>query len=162
MWVLRPRWSNAEFLGVYLILPLSHSEPHRFCRFVQQANHRPDAAKSHGVAIVGSRFEIFPYVVLESLAAGVATVATDVGGVSEIIRDGETGVLVPSEDPNRMARACLTLLNNRSLCQSLGTTARQDMHARFSPREIAKQLVSFLETVSGSNTVDCLSLRPCA
>ena len=103
--------------------------------------------QSHGVAIVGSRFEIFPYVVMESLAAGVATVATDVGGVSEIIRDGETGVLVPSEDPNRMAHACLTLLNNRSLCRSLGTTARQDMHARFSPREIARQLVSFLETV---------------
>jgi glycosyltransferase involved in cell wall biosynthesis len=59
--------------------------------------------RRHGVTVLASRYENFPYTLLESLAVGAATVSADAGGPAEIIRDGETGLLVPAEDPVALA-----------------------------------------------------------
>ena len=56
-----------------------------------------------------SRFESMSYTLLEAMACGVACVATQVGGNADLIRDGETGILVPPNDPAALAEAMLLL-----------------------------------------------------
>ena len=55
-----------------------------------------------------------PNVVLEALACEVPVVATDVGGVPELMVDGETGYLVPAKNPGELSRKINKLLENKS------------------------------------------------
>jgi glycosyltransferase involved in cell wall biosynthesis len=61
---------------------------------------------------VPSRWEGCPYAVLEAFRVGVPVVATAVGGVPDLIRDGENGVLVPEGDAAALAAAILELLRD--------------------------------------------------
>jgi len=56
-------------------------------------------------AILSSSWENFPHVVVEALAVGTPVIATDVGGVAEVVRDGENGLLVPAGDSRAFAAA---------------------------------------------------------
>ena len=64
------------------------------------------------VLAMPSRWEAFPYLVLEAMAAGVPVVASDVGGVDEAVSDGESAVLVPPGQPEKMANALMRLLDS--------------------------------------------------
>lgn len=103
--------------------------------------------QSHGIVLVASRHETFGYTAVEALACGRAVVSTAAGGLAEIIRDGETGLLVPPEDPEAMADACLRLIETPALAAQLGQAAQADVAARFAPRQVASQMVDFLETL---------------
>jgi glycosyltransferase involved in cell wall biosynthesis len=70
--------------------------------------------------------------VLEAAAAGRPIVASAVGGIPEIVRDGETGLLVPPRDSDALGEAVLRLLNDRALARRLGDAARTHVAARFS------------------------------
>jgi glycosyltransferase involved in cell wall biosynthesis len=70
-----------------------------------------------------ARAEVQPLSILEAMACATPVVATDVGGISETILDGETGILVPLEDPRKLADACVELLRNRELGATLGSNA---------------------------------------
>ncbi len=67
------------------------------------------------VFVMPSRHEPFGIVNLEAMAAGVAVVATDVGGVSEFVRDGVSGLLVAPDDPGALARTMRTALCDAGL-----------------------------------------------
>ncbi len=71
--------------------------------------------------VLPSLFEGLPLSILEALAAARPVVATNVGGNSEVITDGETGLLVPPADPSALARALLRLLADEDLAQRLAT-----------------------------------------
>jgi glycosyltransferase involved in cell wall biosynthesis len=62
--------------------------------------------------VLSSWWEGFPTVLLESMAVGVPVVATDVSGSRELIKEGETGLLVPPRNPKRLAQAILRVLDN--------------------------------------------------
>ena len=85
-----------------------------------------------------SRFEGFPLALLEALLARSAVVATDVGGVSEIVRDDETGLLVPAEDPKALASAIRRLLADADLRRRLGERGRQLVLERFTADHMAR------------------------
>jgi len=89
---------------------------------------RDDAAEVIGAAdvvVCPSRSEGFPQVPLQAMAAGVPVVATRVGGTPEIVADGVTGLLVPSEDPAALAGALDRLLGDRNLARALGEAGRR-------------------------------------
>jgi glycosyltransferase involved in cell wall biosynthesis len=86
---------------------------------------------SFDVFALPSRFEGFPLALLEALLARSAVVAADVGSVAEAVRDGETGLLVPAEDPRALARAIRRLLEDPELRQRLGEQGRQLVLERF-------------------------------
>lgn len=73
---------------------------------------------------------------LEAAACGVPAVTTRRGALPEIVRDGETGVLV-DEDPAALARGWLRLLADSALCARLGTAAAADARVRFAPERFA-------------------------
>jgi glycosyltransferase involved in cell wall biosynthesis len=69
------------------------------------------------------RTEILPLAVLEAMALGVPVVATDVGGVADVVHDGTTGLLVAPEDPRALARALVRVLRDDALAERLRAAA---------------------------------------
>lgn len=63
--------------------------------------------------------EIFGIVNLEAMAMGVPIIASDIGGVPEIVKDKETGLLVPPNNPEKIANAIMLLINNPQLSKTL-------------------------------------------
>ena len=75
--------------------------------------------------VLSSVTEGYSMVLLEASAAALPIIATDVGGNSEIIRDGHTGRLVPPSNADLLAAAMITLLQQPRVAQSLGRSARE-------------------------------------
>jgi glycosyltransferase involved in cell wall biosynthesis len=86
-----------------------------------------------------------PTVLLEAMARGIPVVSTRVAGIPEVVRDHETGLLVPPEDPEALAEAITTLLRDRSLAASQATAARSLVKERFDPRRNAALLQSVFD-----------------
>ena len=73
--------------------------------------------------VLNSTYEGLPHVVLEAMGLGLPVVATAVGGIPEVVRDGETGILVPTVDGG-LAGVLKRVVNDYELRQSLSQTAR--------------------------------------
>ena len=65
----------------------------------------------------------FPIVILESFSCGTPVIATDVGGIPEIVKDGETGFLIPRSNSKAMASQIVKLLNNSDLLRQMSRSA---------------------------------------
>ncbi len=83
-----------------------------------------------------------PNAVLEAMACGLPVVATPVGGMLDVIRDGENGLLVPVNDAEALAKAVQTLLADHALRTRIVTAARQTILEGFTPE---KELEANLE-----------------
>jgi glycosyltransferase involved in cell wall biosynthesis len=84
------------------------------------------------VAVLCSRSEALPNALLEYMAAARPTVATAVGGVPEVVRDGSEALLVPAGDTPRLADAIDRLLADRALARRLALAARARAVERYS------------------------------
>ncbi|MGD8472478.1 MAG: glycosyltransferase [Anaerolineae bacterium] len=87
-----------------------------------------------------------PNVLLESMASGLAIVASKVAGVPDVMTDGENGLLVPEKDAEALAAAICTLLRDPSLRQRLGEAARATTLDHLSWTNVAKQVVAVLRS----------------
>ena len=67
-----------------------------------------------------------PIGILEAMAMGKPIVATNVGGIKEILKDGETGLFVPSKDSESLAQKAIYLLKNENVAKCLGEKAREE------------------------------------
>jgi glycosyltransferase involved in cell wall biosynthesis len=83
------------------------------------------------VFVLSTRSEGLPLSVLEAMAAGLPVVASDVGGIPELVADGVSGVLVPPGDPDALAEAIERLLENSPLAQQLGLAGRRRVLENF-------------------------------
>ncbi|HEU4403198.1 MAG TPA: glycosyltransferase family 4 protein [Candidatus Polarisedimenticolia bacterium] len=81
-------------------------------------------------------------VLKEALACGVPAVATDIGGASEILRPGETGLIVPPHDPPRLAQAILALLDDPERARAMGRQGSRDVAGRFTARRLAEETIA--------------------
>ncbi len=86
--------------------------------------------------VLPSEQESFGLAALEALASGVPVVATNVGGLPEVVRHAETGWLVPVRDPAALAAAILKLLADEPRRAAMGRAARADALARFRPEPV--------------------------
>ncbi|HEV3404655.1 MAG TPA: glycosyltransferase family 4 protein [Gaiellaceae bacterium] len=98
------------------------------------------------LAVLSSRWENFPHALVEALAVGTPVVATAVGGVPEIVRDGENGLLVPPRDPEALAGAIRRGLAERERL-AVATVASV---ARFAPARIYGELERILEQAAST------------
>ncbi|MCX7014007.1 MAG: glycosyltransferase family 4 protein [Candidatus Sumerlaeota bacterium] len=84
------------------------------------------------VLVLSSISESLPRVVIEAMAAGVAVVATDVGGVRECVEEGKSGIIVPPRDTARLAEAIGELANDPKRRSDLAAAGQAAARARFS------------------------------
>ena len=94
------------------------------------------------ICVLTSKTEGFSNSILEYMAAGKPVVATDVGGASEAIREGETGFLVESDDDKTMAMRLVELLNDTEKAVRLGIKGCETAEKKFS---LAAQIEKTLE-----------------
>ena len=92
------------------------------------------------IFVLPSVFEPFGIVLLEALSCATPVVATYAGGIPEIIRNGENGLLVPVNNPGDLARAIQRLLDNDDERVSMGQTGRRYVEAIFSLENSIKKL----------------------
>ena len=102
---------------------------------------------SVSVAVVPSFHESFGLAALEAMACGVPVVASAVGGLTEIVVHDDCGLLVPSNNPERLAEALLMLLKNEPLRYRLSEAARRRAEL-FSKEGRAQQLLGLIDRIS--------------
>lgn len=100
------------------------------------------------LTVVPSRAEAFGLVNIESMAVGTAVVASAVGGIPEIIRDGVDGFLVPPDDPAALAARLAELLGDSTLCEKLGKNARERFISHYEQSVVVTAQADWLEEIT--------------
>ena len=96
------------------------------------------------LVLLTSAFEGMPNVVLEAMHYARPVIAFNVGGVPELIRSPETGVVVPPNDVAQMSEAALSLLNNPTSREQMGNAARQFVIGHFSLKTMLDHVEEYL------------------
>lgn len=86
-------------------------------------------------------------VLIEALAYGRPVVASDIGGIPDVVRNGETGLLVPPGDPEALAIALASLADAPDRAQAFGDAGRRDVAERFSWSRISADLAALYDAV---------------
>jgi len=102
------------------------------------------------VAVPSEWYENAPLSVLEAAARGRAVIVSDMGGLPELVRPGETGVIVPAADVAALAAAIDRLAADPALAREMGRNARAFMEESFSPAGHYGRLIALYERLLGS------------
>jgi glycosyltransferase involved in cell wall biosynthesis len=100
------------------------------------------------VQVVPSRWaEPFGLAAVDAMMRGTAVIASDSGGLSEIVREGETGFLIPPGNVGALAKALLCLLQNREWAEQMGRAGRQVAVDQFSETTFVDKFVHLYHTL---------------
>jgi len=110
----------------------------------------PGMIGSWSLSVMPSICEAFGVAALECAAMKTPVVASDVCGFHETVRDGETGLLVPSGDPALLAHAVIRLLNDPDLRRRMGHAGRTMVEASYDWPDCVDQLIDAFESVRNS------------
>jgi glycosyltransferase involved in cell wall biosynthesis len=108
------------------------------------SNEVAELRLQHLITICASRSEVFPYTVLEAMAFGCPLVASNVGGIPEIIRSGENGILFESQKVDQLVSSIQYLLDSPNLAKRLGSAARVSVDD-YKPETMAASLAELYE-----------------
>jgi N-acetyl-alpha-D-glucosaminyl L-malate synthase BshA len=97
--------------------------------------------------LLPSQMESFGLVALEAMASGVPVIASDVGGLVEVVEHGVTGFLAPLGDVDQMAAYAVEILSDCATCKSFSRAACQRARGRFDYRDIVPQYEAVYERV---------------
>ncbi|MGL4595584.1 MAG: glycosyltransferase family 4 protein [Thermoguttaceae bacterium] len=100
------------------------------------------------VAVLSSHSESFSNAVLEYGAAGLPIVATDVGGMREIITDSVTGLIVPPNEPAQLAEKIDILLSDKEKAKLFGDAIQKFVMEHFTEECVTKEYISFYQKVA--------------
>jgi glycosyltransferase involved in cell wall biosynthesis len=109
----------------------------------------PELYPVFDVYCLPSHYEGMPFTVLEAMSAGKPVVGTRVVGIQEFIADGETGLLVPPDDPAALAQALLRLRRDAALGPRLAAAARTYINANGRLEDMVKRYADAYESVAG-------------
>jgi glycosyltransferase involved in cell wall biosynthesis len=100
--------------------------------FLGHRDDIPDLLASADLFALPSRSEAFPNGAIEAMAAGLPVVASDVGGLRDLIEHGRTGLLVPPANPDALAGAIGSLVDDPARARGIGDAAREEVRGRYS------------------------------
>lgn len=125
-----------------LALSLNIKDSVSFQGFVPNAK---ELLSAFDIFVLPSRSEALPYTILEAGSAGLATIASKVGGIPEIITTGESGVLVAPENPEELHSSLLLLSDDKALRERLGGKLKEIIATDFSVNKmVAETLNTYL------------------
>jgi len=120
-----------------------HARPGARVIFTGRRDDVPAVTAALDVAVLPSYREAQGLVILEAMALSRPVVASNVGGIPEMIEDGVTGLLVPPHDPEALAAAIVRLLTDHPLADTIARAGRNQVHERF----CVERMVSALQEV---------------
>lgn len=119
-------------------------------RFLGTRRDIPTIYRALDVFVLPSRWEGLPLALLEAMGAGLPVVATGVGGVKDVIRDGVNGRLVPPRNPEALAAAVMEIVRRPDRGQVLGDQARNTVKEHYSQEAMLEKLAAlYLELYEG-------------
>ena len=101
--------------------------------------------KSSSIVVIPSRMESLPTTVKEAFYLNVPVIGTNVGGIPELIKNNETGILVPPENPSEMAQAINELLSDREKSEKLATNGNTFVKNNMTWDVILPKYIKFYE-----------------
>lgn len=107
----------------------------------------PQLYQASDVFVLPSTYEGLPFTLLEALASGLPAVATNVGGVPEVIADGKNGFLVSPLDFQDLAEKILYLLENPSFAFEMGRLGRKTVEEKFTWQNVTRQVLEIYNKV---------------
>lgn len=117
-------------------------------RFFGMAHDPADALRQMGIFLSASHEEGFSNSILEAMATGLPVVATSVGGTTEQIEHGQTGLLVPPGDSQALSEALRALLSDEALASRLGSAARWRAVNHFSVERMIHEMAGLYEELA--------------
>jgi glycosyltransferase involved in cell wall biosynthesis len=121
-------------------------------RFLGFRPNAPALIPAFDLVAVPSHVEPLGNATLEAMAAGIPVVGSRVGGIPEMVADGETGLLVPPRDAMALAEALCRLINDPVLRQSYGAAARSRAESHFSLSLHADRLQATYDRLLGGDS----------
>jgi len=101
--------------------------------------------KSSSIVVVPSRMESLPTTVKEAFYLNVPVIATNVGGIPELIKNNETGIIVPPDNPSKLAQAINELLSDREKSEKLATNGNTFVKNNMTWDVILPKYIQFYE-----------------
>jgi glycosyltransferase involved in cell wall biosynthesis len=132
------RWHQERWVGRAELHVCSAGAPRRL-RLPGVVDHgrlayeqvRGELLPSSDLFVLPTRKDMSPWAVLEAAGAGLPVVTSAVGGLGEMVVDGETGYLVPPDDDRRFVSAVESLLDDTGRRSRMGSAARRHVEANF-------------------------------
>ncbi|MGB5049697.1 MAG: glycosyltransferase [Caldilineaceae bacterium] len=131
----------------------------RTVRFVgaRQQSVLPDFYSAADVVLMPSHYESFGMVGLEAMSCGTPVIATAVGGLAHLVKDGKTGFLIPSRAPEELTNRLNLLLSDELLRWQMGRAARKEAR-RYGWRIIADRMLALYTTTAAPFLAEKMSV----
>jgi glycosyltransferase involved in cell wall biosynthesis len=123
------------------------ARPELGIHFLGTRSDAPALLSQADIVLVAHRRTGGTYAVLEALAAGRPVVASRLPHLAELIRDGETGLLVAPGNISALVRSTMRLLNDEKLCQTMGAAARCAAETYFSAARMATDFAELYDEI---------------
>jgi len=137
---------------------MSNGEVEKYAKAKNVSEYVIFAGYCHNIVEILSLFDIFilpslweglPNSIIEAMAIGLPIIASDVGGVSELIKDGENGILIKPKSPQQIASSIIYLIENPNIAEQMGNKniirARQNHNIENKARDYEKIYMELLE-----------------
>ncbi len=115
--------------------------------FVDETHSTASLLHTFDIYVVPSTEEGLGFAIVEAMSCGLPVVASDVGGIYTLVKDGETGFLVPSKNSDIMAEKICYLLTNKDVCEDFRIKAREHIKRYHSLKSFANLLIEEIERV---------------
>ena len=125
-----------------------------------QQSDMPGVYAAMDIFVLPSLNEGLPMTVLESMAASRPVVATRVGAIPSVIKDGENGLLVDPRDADGLRNAIARLLSDRALCRRIGDKAHDWVNRNYTSEAMALKYRQLYEAILGKPSLAAASARP--
>ncbi|MEH7076639.1 glycosyltransferase [Neobacillus drentensis] len=143
----KPPWHSDEYKNSLLGL-VNHAQISNAVSFLGWVENPWKPLLASDVFILPSDTEGMPLSIIEAMALGLPTIATNVGGIPELIVDGKTGFIINPDSVEELVNRLKVLLDNPFICQRMGQEARKRYEEHFTKESFIKGVVGVVHTVS--------------
>ena len=118
--------------------------------FLGNIENTNEYLQTSNMFVLPSRKEGMPNVLLEAMSCGLSIIATEIGGITDLITHGVNGILVPVNNSEKLSKEILNLVNNSELSRRIGMEARRTIEGKFSMDKVGGYYLNLYSDLSES------------